>query len=217
MDFTKFVAMLVTKSLYLTRVDKLRELGDSFEGSFPNPPKKRALVSFLDKNDRERYYAEKIKAESRFYYVNCWHGNDSESDAMWKIYVKGNQGIAVRSTFQKLRDSLQKAPQTIWIGKVNYLDDFTWSIVPTDPTIHACMAKRKCFRHEEEIRLIWLDENKKRTGHTGQDGKEIQCFLPKLIDKVYLAPPNSPWFKRVVENVLRRYRINAEVVQSDIG
>ncbi len=35
MDFTKFVAMLVTKSLYLTRVDKLGELGDRFEGSFP--------------------------------------------------------------------------------------------------------------------------------------------------------------------------------------
>ena len=32
MDFTKFLAILVTKKLYLTRVDKLAELGDKFEG-----------------------------------------------------------------------------------------------------------------------------------------------------------------------------------------
>ena len=216
MDFTKFVAMLVTKSLYLTRVDKLCKLGDRFEGSFPNVPEK-GLSGFFWETDTERYYAEKNKDKRRFYYVNCWHGNNSESDAMWKIYVRGNQGIAVRSTFKRLRDSLQKAPQNIWIGNVKYLDKFTWRSVPTDPTIHACMAKRKSFEHEKEVRLIWLDENGKRTGNTGQDGKEIPCLLPTLIDKVYLAPPNSPWFKRVVENVLRRYRINTEVVQSDLG
>ena len=118
MDFTKFVAMLVTKSLYLTRVDKLCELGDRFEGSFPNVPEK-GLRGFFWKTDMERYYAEKNKDKKRFYYVNCWHSNNSESDAMWKIYVRGNQGIAVRSTFQRLRDSLQKAPQNIWIGKVD--------------------------------------------------------------------------------------------------
>ena len=215
MDFTKFVAMLVTKSLYLTRVDKLGELGDRFEGSFPNAPEKGFRGLFVE-TDTERYNAERNKDGRRFYYVNCWHGNDGESDAMWKIYVKGNQGIAILSTFQRLRDSLQKSPQKIWVGKVNYLDKFTWNSLPSDPTLLACMAKRKSFEHEREIRLVWLDENAKRTGCTGQDAKEIACDLPVLIDKVYLAPHSSPWFKRVVENVLRRYRINVDVAPSDL-
>jgi hypothetical protein len=216
MDFTKFVAMLVTKSLYLTRVDKLAELGDNFEGSFPNPPEK-GFGGFFAEHFTMRYNAEKRKDERRFYYVNCWHGNDCESDAMWKIYVKGNQGIAIRSTFKGLRDALQKSPQPIWIGKVKYLDKFSWSGVPTNPTLHACMTKRKSFEHEKEVRLIWVDENAKRTDHTGQGGKEIPCILPTLIDRVYLAPHSGLWFKRVVENVLRKYRINTEVVSSDLG
>lgn len=216
MDFTKFVAMLVTKSLYLTRVDKLGELGDRFEGSFPSAPEK-GFRGFFGETDTMRYNTERNKDGRRFYYVNCWHGNDSESDAMWKIYVKGNQGIAVRSTFKQLRDSLQKSSQKIWVGKVDYLDKFIWKSLPSEPTLLACVAKRKSFEHEREIRLIWLDENAKRTGRTGQDAKEIACFLPTLIDKVYLAPHSSPWFKRVVENVLRKYRVNVEVVLSDLS
>ena len=38
--------------------------------------------------------------------INCWHMNDHESAAMWKLYLKSNEGIAVQSTYETLRDSI---------------------------------------------------------------------------------------------------------------
>ena len=34
--------------------------------------------------------------------VNCWHINEHESAAMWDLYLKSNEGIAIQSTYQKL-------------------------------------------------------------------------------------------------------------------
>jgi len=215
MDFAKLVAMLVTKKLYLTRVDKLCELGDKYEGSFPSAPK-NGFSGFFAEEDMQRYWKEKSKDARRFYYVNCWHGNENESDAMWKVYVKGNQGIAIRTTVSKLIDCLKEASEQIWIAKVEYLNKYEWKNRPSDMNLHACRTKRKSFKHEKEVRVIWFDRDAERSQRMNQEGKEIECDLTKLIEKVYLAPTNNEWFKPVVENVLRMYGINVEVVQSDL-
>ena len=216
MDFTKFVAILVTEKLYLTRVDKLAELGDKFEGSFPNIPKS-GLPGFSGPEHTARYYAEKDKDGRRFYYVNCWHGNDSESDAMWKVYGMGNQGIAIRTTIDRLEKSLKVSPELIWIAKVQYLDKHEYKNLPDKPALHACRTKRKSFEHEKEVRLIWLDKDAEHSQHAGKEGKEIQCDPAKLIKKVFLAPTVKPWFKPVIEDVLSKYNIDAEVMLSDLS
>jgi hypothetical protein len=219
MDFTKFVAMLVTKKLYLTRVDKLAELGDKFEGSFPILSQ-NSRSSFFPKEDKQRYDAAKSKNLRRFYYVNCWHGNDTESDAMWKVYVKGNQGIAICTTVRRLKASLANAPELIWLAKVKYLPKREWKYPPDDQGLHACITKRKSFMHEKEVRVIWFDKDAERSHRAGQKGKLVQCNLKELIEKVYLAPSNSPTenqcFKRVIKDVLHKYGIEVDVVPSDL-
>jgi len=216
MDFTKFVAILVTKKLYLTRVDKLAELGDKFEGSFPDRPED-GFTGFFGPEHTARYDAEKDKDMRMFYYVNCWHGNDSESNAMWKVYVMGNQGIAILTTVRRLKASLEDSPELTWIAKVQYLDKHEWKDLPGNPTLQACRTKRKSFEHEKEVRVIWLDKDAEHSQHAGKEGKEIQCDPTKLIEKVFLAPTDNPWFKPVIEDVLSKYNINVEVVPSDLS
>ncbi len=212
MDFTKFVAMLVKKALHLSRVDKL---GDAFEGSFPDLPR---FLGLFDEQDRQRYCDMKRKSESarKFYYASCWHGNDGEMDAMWKVYVRGNEGIAIRTTVGRLKKALEDATESLWIGEVKYPEQHAWEIVPDDPLLHACMTKRTCFKNEKEVRVIWHDEDSQRLDCEGKDGKEIPCDLSILIEKVYLAPTKSTWFRPVIEDVLGKYQVNAEVVQSDL-
>ena len=48
--------------------------------------------------------------------INCWHMNDFESEAMWKLYLKSNEGIAIQSTYQRLIDSLSNTDLSIHIG-----------------------------------------------------------------------------------------------------
>lgn len=222
MDFTKFMDMLVTKKLYLTRVDKLAELGDKFEGSFPILSQ-NSRSGFFDKEYKQRYDADaaKSKKSRRFYYVNCWHGNDCESDAMWKIYVKCNQGIAIPTTVRQLKTSLEEASESMWLAKVKYPPKYEWKNLPDNPTLHAYLTKRKSFKHEEEVRVIWHDEAAERSHRAGQIGKRVKCDLTKLIEKVCLAPTNSPtetrWFKSLVKAVLKEYNIKADVVPSDLS
>jgi len=216
MDFTKFVDILVTKKLHLTRVDKLAELGDKFEGSFLNRPED-GFTGISGPKHTARYDAEKDKDGRRFYYVNCWHGNDSESDAMWKLYVMGNQGVAIRTTVRQLKASLEESPEPIWIAKVQYLYKYEWKNLPDNPTLHACRTKRKSFKHENEVRLIWLNKDAEHSQHAGKEGKKIQCDPSKLIEKVFLAPTTNPWFKPVIEDVLSKYNIDVEVVPSNLG
>lgn len=48
--------------------------------------------------------------------------NNSESAAMWNSYSYRNSGIALQSTFQRLKDSIKFCKEEIIIGEVQYLN-----------------------------------------------------------------------------------------------
>lgn len=208
MDFAKFVAMLVNKGLYLSRLDRL---GDSFEGWVPEPsnmdhgPCVRELC--MEQDQELRQQSETLKHD---FYVNCWHGNDDESDAMWKVYAKGDGGIAVQTTGQKLKDSLENSSKELWFYKVTYYKDRP---IHGGSMLRACLAKRKPFEHENEVRIIW----RKPCDESGSCGFYVECNLTTLIETVWLGPTAPLWFKRIAEDVLKRYGIEAEVKQSCLG
>jgi hypothetical protein len=41
------------------------------------------------------------------YFVNCWHMNEHESAAMWRLYSQADEAICVQSTFARLADAVQ--------------------------------------------------------------------------------------------------------------
>ncbi|MCU4716445.1 hypothetical protein OCE25_29900 [Bacillus cereus] len=45
-------------------------------------------------------------------------GNEGESAAMWDLYVKSGEGIAVQTTFGRIKQSLDCREEDIYIGKV---------------------------------------------------------------------------------------------------
>jgi hypothetical protein len=51
-------------------------------------------------------------------YLNCWHLNDYESAAMWDIYQRNNDAIAIQSTYTKLCNSLIQKEPDVFVGKV---------------------------------------------------------------------------------------------------
>jgi hypothetical protein len=81
MDFTKLLSILENDGLFFTSARILREKFDFYEGAYPDhwlefyfgPDAAYGFQSLCD-----RYWI--------FHILNCWHINDFESDAMWKIY-----------------------------------------------------------------------------------------------------------------------------------
>ena len=85
--------------------------------------------------------------------VNCWHMNNSESAAMWNSYSYRNSGIALQSTFQRLKDSLKFCKEEIIIGEVQYLnyrnewlkENLGWDIF---------LTKKRPYEYERELRAL---------------------------------------------------------------
>lgn len=76
--------------------------------------------------------------------------NEYESAAMWKLYSKTNESIAIETTYCKLKNVL---PNDIMIGKVRYIDFEKDTINPTN-VFNSFLHKRKSFEHENEVRII---------------------------------------------------------------
>src|ERR1017187_2968717 len=43
--------------------------------------------------------------------ISCWHENEGESVAMWKLYVSGREGVAIKTTVGRLERALTAKPE----------------------------------------------------------------------------------------------------------
>ena len=223
MDFTKYVDMLVGQSLFFARLDRL---GDKFEGTYPKENhdrfEERARLLYDELRDlpeeerRMRYEREKnvpswtSKFNQRTSYVNCWHANGGESAAMWRLYLKSDEGIAVRSTTKRLAETFDKTLPDVFIANVKYIDYSRDAIEnPRNAfnTIGPIIHKRQSFEHEREIRAFILqgellairgEETTINLDRETPPEMNIGIDLNKLIESVLVSPTAPDWFYRLV-------------------
>jgi|HubBroStandDraft_1064217.scaffolds.fasta_scaffold165307_2 hypothetical protein len=83
-----------------------------------------ASDQILSREDREARHRAVHELNSRAL-ISCWHENDRESVAMWRLYVSGREGVALKTTVGRLRRVLAENSET-WrrptIGRVRYED-----------------------------------------------------------------------------------------------
>lgn len=225
MDFTKLVSLIDSCRLYFTRADKFE---DPFEGSWPktNVAAREFIPEEIPLEGRDKFLelmhgkGETNKHWPRYTAINCWHMNDYESAAMWKLYLKSDEGIAIQSTYAKLKKGLID-DEKIYLGKVKYIDYDTEYIDAGNifgPFVH----KRKSFTHEQEVRAI---VSKWPTGERGIDfsqetieyGLKIKVEIETLIERIYVAPSAPTWFADLVMAVIAKYGYNFEVLHSRLN
>jgi hypothetical protein len=221
MDFTKLVSLVDSSCLYFVRADKL---GDPFEGSWPrmNVVARQLIPDDVPKEGRESFAKAMknmggiMKNWPRHVAINCWHMNQYESAAMWKLYLKSDEGIAIQSTYSKLKRSLIDE-EKVHIGVVRYIDyEEEWIDASNlfSPFIH----KRKSFEHEQEVRAIvtkWpTGEPADFSKDTINCGLKIKTDIKTLVEQIYVAPSAPDWFAELVKAVVTRYGYDFEVVHS---
>ncbi len=188
----KFMDLLFRSSLYFTRADLLE---DKLEGASSKylSDGRLANQTLESKSDVQ---------DQKIAYVNCWHGNEYEDIAMWKIY--GDRGVAVQSTYSRLKESItvteKKSP---YIGEVQYIDHThdcipnqygAWSII-----FDKFMHKSRCYAFEKEVRLVTTVFG---SAQYGTNGLHISINLNKLILKVIISPFLMDWqYKNIVKFV----------------
>jgi hypothetical protein len=217
-DFTKFVSLLDKSALFFTRADRL---GDPFEGSYS-----RVNIELRPEVYKEKIPLDKLENLSQFYKIhikhiaiNCWHLSEYESAAMWNLYLKSNEGIAIQSTFDLLKTSLKDENHDVFIGKVKYID-FEKDWMPEGNTLYPFVHKRKSFEHEKELRAIIQEFRYKKNGELDwskpsfDDGICARVDLGVLIDRIYLAPTSPKWLFELVKSITKKHKLDKDVLQS---
>jgi hypothetical protein len=225
MDFTKFVSLLEHRGLFLSRADLL---GDPFEGSVPkaNHAFFQQMFTQIGHQPPDRIgeittrMSEIRRNIRREIYVNCWHLNDGESAAMWNLYSKSNEVIAVQASFMNLFNAIDSTEQDqFYLGCVRYLD-YESAAIPEGNFFYPFVHKRLSFQHENEVRVVHLLP-RTYSGNVFERETPLGVWkalpLERLMSKVYVSPGSPHWFKELVEQTVHRYGLSTPVQQSDLN
>ena len=241
MGFTKFVSLIDRNALFFARID---QLDDNFEGSIPKEtyqslpfvkkyrgtdPKsiqlymaERKLKEYDTKMRKES--SRRNKAQRKKVFVNSWHLNEFESAAMWKLYLKSDEGIAIQSTYRRLSDCFA-SDMKVHVGMVRYVNYNAQ--YPFNVAGFPYICKRKSFEHEKELRAIVIKQqsdfipngtsNVKVSGAKIPDGLEVPVSLDRLVEKVYVSPTAEKWFEELVGSVMGKYSFNKPFTKSSLA
>lgn len=219
LDFAKFVDLLLRSQLFFARSDRFE---DPFEGVF-------RLKDYENMKD----FLSNEQVIKQFYFLNCWHINDNQSDAMWKIFLNTKNGIAIKSTIGNLIKSLEPEKDDIFIGKIYYRDfnKVTFDELINEKqnklfgdrggSINQFTYKRINFEHEKELRLYYIDlpiphTIKNCMPREPLTHKRIDISINELINEVIISPFATNWFKDLVEKFIFKLNLNLVVSKSDL-
>jgi hypothetical protein len=231
-DFAKLVSLLESRSLFFARAESLN---DPFEGSYSQfNVMNRTKVSMEIPMDQLARMAEIYHQFTKWTFVNCWNMSSHESAALWGLYVPPTGGVAVRSTFDRLRrafgstEPLEEVDPTprIHIGQVKYVDYETdW--MPEGNSMWPFVHKRHSFEFEREIRALyqWVPAEAAKDGDVGHldfskpviPGFSFAVDLDLLVERIYVSPTAPDWFAGLVSDVCSRYGLGATVEQSSLA
>ena len=213
MDFTNYIWTLESSALYFSRIDLL---GDPYEGT-TTKASNDAIMKFMEwsaaSEQQQKDWAEgnaKLRRDARRgIFVNCWHMHDHESEAMWRLYSKTDQAIAIQTSYRRLVEALD---ETVLIGAVRYTD-YDHAVFPMGNALWPAAHKRLSFKHENEIRALKfaMDDGNEPLGHS------VPVDLAKLVERVYVSPNRPGWYEKLAERLTQRFGYNFPVKKSRLS
>lgn len=182
MDLWKFLKIVNSSSLFFAPIDML---GDNNEGKMPDQ-----VFQFMKEHDKRnnrndnfvevyRDFMEQYSKNKTL--ISSWTAADNESFALWKMYAKDKLGVAIRTSFEGLKNCFHKTDEEIFIGQVEYFDKknpaYNFGKFPT------VLNKHIYYNFEREVRCLNVlgDDEEKAP-------KNIPVDLNILIEEIYLSP-----------------------------
>jgi hypothetical protein len=224
MSLAKFLWMLQKCALYFSRSDLM---GDPFEGHYSKPtamseesfvaaqmtdPVFAAMGETIHRRNYRKIISD-VSKEKLNLFVNCWHMNEHESLAMWKLYASQDEAICIQSTFRQLELLL---PEKAFLGIVKYIDHDRQYISVTD-AFQYIVHKRKSFEHERELRAVLWKPTAGDTEMVGDRGMVVPIDLSNLIENIFISPDATPILEEVVSGLKAAYRLSAPVNKSKVN
>ena len=128
---------------------------------------------------------------------------------MWDLYVRGGAGIAIRTTFSRIKDALKSTLPNVTGGLVAYVDYDTIPMSGRITLLEWAAVKRKSFEHEREFRLLAIEES-------DSSGLSVPVDVAAMIADVYVSPTSPSWLVALLDQMMKRYRLDRPVIQSTL-
>jgi len=206
LDLSKFLDLLLSKKLFMSRSDKFE---DQYEGTFSEPTYEEIKKLAADNPEFLNYY----KTHREKVAISSWHINEYESFAMWQIFTKNNEGLAIQSTIGRLQKAVKPENNyNQYIGEVNYID-YKKEYIPFDDLFFPFLFKRKSFQYEREVRIL---SDTSKSDIKLNDGLKINVDINQLIEKIYIHPKSENWYKKLVIELVERLGFGFEIEKSDL-
>jgi hypothetical protein len=206
LDLSKFLDLLFCRQMFMSRSDKFE---DQYEGTFSEPTYEE--IRRLSENNPD--FLDYYKRHRKNVVISSWHINEYESYAMWQIFTKNNEGLAIQSTIQRMKDAMQPENRyEQYIGEVKYID-YKKEYIPFDNTFFPFLFKRKSFQYEREVRIVSdLTEH-----HVNiNEGAKVNVDINTLIEKIYIHPKSENWYKNLVIQLMKQLGFDFQIEKSDL-
>lgn len=214
MSFDKLKDLILNSNLFFSRADTF---SDDFEGSMSKPHSGEIFMTLSDGSVSKDIKLGKnfFLAERQSKFISCWHVNDNESSLMWNSY--SGKGVAVQTTYSRLKQLLDKSDERIDVGLVEY-SDYQEGITINSPRY---FNKHISYAGEREFRAMITDMQGSfmyslQKSPLLKKGILVNVDIVDLIEKIYVSPACDVAVKEQVELLCKSNNLNIDVFHSCI-
>jgi hypothetical protein len=163
-----------------------------------HPDRDPSSLDAIVKDAEKKLNVQKLLREVNLRFgVNCWHINEDESAAMWRLYGVAGGGVAIQSTKARLEAAL--TADGIIMDQVRYMD-FERDEIEKGHKHYGLFIKRNSFSHEREFRAAKLLPVPGR-------GTYIKCDMNILIENIYISPQAPAYFVESVKFIIKHAKL----------
>lgn len=205
----KFLNLIVSSQLFFAQASSFQ---DPFEGDYGAAAKQQIRDQYGDGQYLQDFNTFEFLRQHT--YISCWHENQHESDAMWKLY--GN-AIAVKAKFSSISKFLTWSKTEIkYCGRVNYID-YATEHVNVESSYLPYFFKRLSFAHEKEVRFLVQEHRYDWAAYPPPVlGKFAQLNINDDFEEVVLSPTMEPYVANAIKQVMRQANISTPVRRSTL-
>jgi hypothetical protein len=200
LSFGRFAWLLQNRKLWLSRVDllgddwEMRLAGEQLEHVIATHPPTPLGAVAEDPIERATRIIRNWRLTA---FVNCWSAQAHESHALWRVFCPSAEGVAIRSTLERLRASVG---EPIEVRKVNYGPPGSHRRTPTRKDL--ITQKRPMFEYEHEYRLIFFED---ATQEATVKGIALDWDPETWIEAIRIHPEADNAFAETVARLVEEY------------
>lgn len=209
---TTFLSMLLGRSLFFAT---LASFEDPFEGVPPpavlEAARKLRHPESADAARRLAAWKTMIERCRATVCASCWHLGEEESEAMWKLYGRFDDGLAIVSTLKSIRATFRD--HDVSGGLVDYSGREFEPGDTDDSLLQWAATKRPSYKHESEFRLL---ARRTPDDRDPRDGVSVPIDPAALVGEVVLSPRMQRWQIDLFRGLLDRLAFRRPVRESSL-